>query len=100
MPPIDSQGWVTSRRYGDQDYGQVLGLFLNERMESVRWLRSLPDPQWGSAYQHSKFGLMTPELFLANWVAHDNLHIRQIIQRKYHYLESNASVPLDYAGNG
>lgn len=99
MPSIDPQGWVTSRRYGEQDYGQVLGLFLNARIESVRWLRSLSDPQWGSAYQHPKFGSMTAELFLTNWLAHDYLHIRQIIQRKYQYLEFNASVPLDYAGN-
>src|SRR5580704_17419538 len=41
MPPIDPQGWVTSRKYMEQDYEKVLESFLDEREQSVAYLVSL-----------------------------------------------------------
>jgi hypothetical protein len=34
---------------------------------------------------------MSAEMFLANWLAHDYLHIRQLIRLRYHYLEHAAA---------
>jgi hypothetical protein len=42
---------------------------------------------------------MTAMLFLSNWLAHDYLHIRQIIKLKFDYLEKMTGEGLSYAGD-
>jgi hypothetical protein len=37
-------------------------------------------------------------MFLHNWLAHDYLHIRQIIRIKYDYLKKTSGEILLYAG--
>lgn len=99
MPPIDPQGWVTARKYIEQDYEKVLGQFIAERERSVTYLLFLYEPAWGNTYQHPKLGPVSAGLFLNNWLAHDYLHIRQITATKYACLKANAGVPLGYAGD-
>jgi hypothetical protein len=99
MPPIDPVGWVKSRNYAGQDLHLKLEEFTHERTKSVAWLYSLEDRDWSKVYIHPKQGEMTAALFLANWLAHDLLHFRQITRIKYEYLKLNAGVPLDYAGD-
>jgi hypothetical protein len=98
LPQIDPPGWVTARRYMDQDFATVLERFLAERDKSVDWLWSLDAPPWRNAHPHPRFGPMSAELFLVNWVAHDHHHIRQINNLRYGYLHSTSPEPLDYAG--
>ena len=99
LPSIDPVGWVTSRKYMDQDFENTVRNFLAEREQSVAWLKSLENPAWKNAHHHPKFGPMSAEMFLANWLAHDYLHLRQIIRLRYHYLEQAAAeVKLRYAG--
>lgn len=99
LPSIDPVGWVTSRNYMAKDYATVVRDFLHEREQSVHWLRSLQSPDWKSAHHHHKFGPLSAEMFLANWVAHDYLHIRQILRVKYAYLkQATSEVSLVYAG--
>lgn len=97
-PPIDPEGWVISRKYSEQDYHEMLQRFLHEREQSVDWLRSLQSPPWDSTYVHPKYGPMSAEFFLINWLAHDMLHIRQILRVRYHYLAQSTSESLLYAG--
>ena len=99
LPPIDPQGWVTSRKYMEQDYDAMLDSFLNERDQSVLCLRGLRSPDWEQTYVHPKLGAMPASLFLHNWLAHDYLHFRQITATKYAYLKAHSTDPLDYAGN-
>lgn len=99
LPKIDPVGWVKERQYTDQDYNKMCSLFLQERQQSVNWLKSLESPQWDQAYIHPVRGEMSAALFLSNWLAHDYLHIRQIIRIKYNFLKQLSSEPLDYAGN-
>ena len=33
LPPIDPEGWVTSRKYAEQDYQRSLERFIQERAE-------------------------------------------------------------------
>lgn len=99
MQPIDPQGWVTARKYMEQDFSSKLEQFLTERETSVKWLRSLHTPNWDNAYQHPKFGAMTAKMFLANWLAHDYLHIRQILSVRFEYLKQRSEEDLGYAGN-
>lgn len=99
LPSIDPVGWVTARNYMGKNYETVVQDFLKEREQSVQWLRSLQSPDWKSAHHHHKFGPMSAEMFLANWLAHDYLHIRQILRLKYEYLkQATSEVSLRYAG--
>lgn len=99
LPPINPAGWVKERSYVQQDFQLTLTDFLQERDHSVEWLRSLDVPNWDNAYEHPKLGPMSAYLFLSNWLAHDYLHIRQILFLKRGYHEATANEPLDYAGN-
>ena len=81
-----------------QNFNNTINNFLNERAESVRWLRSIDLSLLKNAYQHPKVGPVSGELLLTNWLAHDYLHFRQITKLKYDYLKSTAGQPLDYAG--
>lgn len=98
LPPIDPVGWVNSRHYLQQDYHSKVELFLEERRQSVAWLRSLQSPKWDNAHQHPKFGPMSGKLFLSNWLAHDYLHLRQIIRLRFEYLHHLTGEWLNYAG--
>ena len=98
-PSIDPQGWVSSRKYLDQDFDMKLNEFLEERALSIAWLKSLADPKWENAYQHPKLGPMSAGLFLANWLAHDYIHIRQLNRLAYEFHQDQSGIDLSYAGN-
>jgi hypothetical protein len=98
MPKIDPLSWVSERRYMEQDYENKISAFLSEREESVKWLQSLDNPNWKNAYNHPKVGPISAEFLLANWLAHDYLHFRQITRTKYLYLKEHSGMSLDYAG--
>jgi len=98
LPTFDPTKWPKERAYLQQNYDEKVYNFLNERDQSLDWLQSLKNPQWDNAYQHPKLGEMSASLFLANWLAHDYLHIRQILTLKFKYLEQLSQEPLTYAG--
>lgn len=98
LAPIDPAGWVKSRNYIEQNYDEMLDKFLNERDSYVEWLLSLKDPKWDNAHMHPKFGAMSAELFFVNWLAHDLLHLRQILKLKHDYLKQSTKEDLGYAG--
>ena len=98
-PPFDPLVWVRERNYIGQDYNEVLKRFMDERDTSIKWLESIENPGWENTYHHPKLGPMSAELFLTNWLAHDYLHIRQIIKLKFNYLKEISSINLDYAGS-
>lgn len=98
MLKIDPVAWITEREYMAQDHDAMLKRFLEERDGSVAWLRGLKDPKWANAYIHPKVGPISAEFLLANWVAHDIHHIRQVNAMRYAYLKESCGVGLDYAG--
>lgn len=97
--PINPEGWVEERNYIEQDYDEMLFTFLKQRNTSVEFLRSLKNAPWKNTHKHPSLGDMSAELFLANWLAHDHLHIRQIIKLKYDFLKDVSGQDLSYAGN-
>lgn len=99
LPAIAPADWVTERKYLQQDYSEMLEKFLKERDKSIHWLQSLNNPPWDNTHQHPKLGPMTAKLFFTNWLAHDYLHIRQIIKLKYDRLKALSGEDLSYAGN-
>jgi hypothetical protein len=97
-PPIDPQGWVTSRGYNQRNLDERLEAFLEERRRSLDWLRGLT-PDWEAGYQ-TPFGFMKAGDMFAAWVAHDGLHIRQLVELRRARLEMMV-IPYDlqYAGD-
>lgn len=98
-PPIDPQGWVVSRRYNERSLGASLEGYLTERDASLVWLRSLDAPDLERAKQ-APWGIMTAGDMLAAWVAHDVLHLRQLVELLYAY-QSEGVRPYSnrYAGD-
>lgn len=97
--PIDPVGWVTSKAYIKQDYKSKVAQWIREREASLAWLNALESPNWESFLVHDKLGKMSAGLFLENWVAHDFIHLRQIIRTKRAYLDSQTREDLSYAGS-
>lgn len=99
LNPIDPASWPKERRYLELNYDEVLNKFLLERETSVIWLKSLENPKWQQAFLHPKLGAQSAAHLLANWLAHDYHHIRQINALKRDYLKIISGDDLTYAGN-
>jgi len=97
-PPFNPLDWVTERDYKNQDYTTKLNQFIKAREQSIIWLKSLENPNWHHSFEHPKVGELSAKFFLNNWLAHDYLHMRQIIKLKFDYLEFQSGTNLDYAG--
>lgn len=95
---IDPVGWVTAKKYINQDYDLKVREWIKERQDSIAFLRGLVQPDWNSTLIHPDLGTMSAGLFLSNWLAHDYIHIRQINRTKRAYLNHIAGESLDYAG--
>lgn len=99
-PAISPAEWVIERQYSQRNFDESLANFLNEREKSLTWLARLSNPDWKQSYHHPQIGKISGEQMLANWLAHDYLHIRQIVRMKYDYLATIAApLSLAYAGN-
>lgn len=98
FPPINPQAWVKERNYNSRDFAGSLENFLKEREKSLSWLASLSAPDWEHTYHSGDFSIRAGDIF-ASWVAHDQLHMRQIIELQRD-LTVRASTPyqVDYAG--
>lgn len=97
-PPFNTMDWVKEHKYMEQDYDDMVNKLLNERDASIYWLKELKKPNWDNSYEHPKLGKITASYYLDNWLAHDYLHIRQIIKQKFDYFNSQTSENLEYAG--
>ena len=97
-PPFNPIDWVTEHNYKKQDYYLMLSKFVEEREKSITWLQSLKNPNCNNSFEHSKLGHLTAKYFFDNWLAHDYLHIKQIIKLKFNYLEYKSGSNLNYSG--
>ena len=97
-PPFNPVNWVSERNYISQNYNEKLSAFLEEREHSLMWLSKLEDLNWENSFDHPKLGTLSAKYFLTNWLAHDYLHIRQILKLKFDYLNNQSIEGLDYAG--
>jgi hypothetical protein len=97
-PKIDPQGWVTQRHYDQQNLDDTLLRFEAEREKSLSWLAGLPAPDWDAAVTQS-WGTLSAGDMLAAWLAHDLLHLRQLVDLRYKITKAaNQPYQLDYAG--
>jgi len=98
-PPIDPEGVAIERNYNGQDMARVLERFVREREASVKWLRSIEDPNWDNAYVHPKFGPIRVGEVMVSWAAHDQLHLRQIAKRMFEMnVRDGSPYATDYGG--
>jgi hypothetical protein len=96
---IDPQGWVTARKYNEQDFIEMQVKFFDERRKSLDWLIDLSDADWEITYT-SEFGSVLAGEMFASWIAHDNLHIRQLVElMRLHVEEITQPYGIGYAGD-
>jgi hypothetical protein len=97
-PAIDPQGWVTERAYNQRNFSEALAAFLEERDRSLAWLRGFSEQDWEVASE-APFLRITAGDMLVSWLAHDNLHIRQLVElQRVRLLRLAAPYDVRYAG--
>ncbi len=97
-PPIDPAGWVTARQYNERELEGSLAAFWSAREESLAWLRTLASPDWEATYA-APWGEISAADLLASWVAHDLLHLRQLVELRWLLTTAElAPCNVEYAG--
>lgn len=97
--PIKPAEWVKERGYIERDFNDSLNNFLSERKKSIEWLKTINVSDLEKTVIHPRFGKFNAGQMLSCWLAHDMLHIRQILHLQYQYLEESIEpYTLDYAG--
>lgn len=97
--PIAPQAWVKLRKYNEQDFRMMKGKFFRERKKSLGWLRGLEKEDWNIKYK-TKWRTMRAGDMFASWVAHDNLHIRQLTELRRARIQRIAKpYHIEYAGD-
>lgn len=97
--PIDPEGWVMERNYNGQNFVESQKRFFAERNKSLEWLKGLANADWETTYT-SQFGSMKAGDMFASWIAHDNLHIRQLVELRRARIEQiTKPYPIEYAGD-
>lgn len=96
---IDPAGWVTARGYIDQELDVALEDFQAERRHSLSWLRALAAPDLSVARPTPGGFMLAAGELLAGWVAHDLLHLRQIVRLLHERAAADAApFGVGYAG--
>jgi hypothetical protein len=95
---IDPQGWILGRKYNEQDFERSKEAFFTRRAKSLAWLESLESADWETTHA-DQYGSVTAGEMFASWVAHDNLHIRQLVELRRARIETITNpYPIEYAG--
>ncbi len=98
-PEIAPKAWVLEKNYNQQALDHTLSRFGSEREKSIDWLKNLTYPDWHISIKFT-WGKLSAGDMLVSWLAHDLLHIRQLVELRYHLTESgNLPFNLEYAGN-
>lgn len=96
---IDPQGWITERKYNEQNFAEAQEKFFIERRASLEWLKTIAESDWDTTYT-SEYGSVTAGEMLSCWIAHDNLHLRQLVELRRVRIENlTKPYPIEYAGD-
>jgi hypothetical protein len=99
-PPIDPQGWVSARQYNDRDLEETIEQLASERAKSLQWLSELDDEALATSAEAPWGDEINAGDMLAAWVAHDLLHLRQLVELCYGLRQKSAEpYSGDYAGD-
>ena len=95
---IDPQSWITERKYNEQNFLEMHAKFFAERKKSLEWLKGISNSDWDLTYS-SEYGSVSAGEMFSCWVAHDNLHIRQLVElRRVRIEQITKPYPIEYAG--
>ncbi len=98
-PPIHPGAWVTERKYNERDLEQSLNEFLAERAQSLNFLKGLESVDWDTSMK-TPFGERKAGDLLCSWVAHDLLHMRQLVELRWARLQTfTGPYDIEYAGD-
>jgi hypothetical protein len=87
------------RKYNEQNFIEMQGKFFAERDQSLEWLQGLSEVGWETTYT-SQYGSMKAGELFASWVAHDNLHVRQLVELRRNWIERMVRpYDIQYAGD-
>jgi hypothetical protein len=97
-PEIDPKNWGNGKAEGPVSLAQLMLDFKAERETSIAWLNALREPDWEATITF-EWGSLSAGDLLASWLAHDLLHLRQLVALQYH-LTARESQPfeVEYAG--
>jgi hypothetical protein len=99
-PPNDPQNNIVNRHYNERDLKESLNNFLQERQKSLNWLRELGEVDWEKSEVAPWGWTMHAGDMFASWVAHDILHLRQLVE--LHWAITNQALQpysTKYAGD-
>lgn len=96
---IDPQRWVIDRKYNEQNFVEMQDKFFAERGKSLNRLQQISGSDWDTTYT-SDYGSVSAGEMFASWIAHDNLHIRQLVELRRLRIENiTKPYPIEYAGD-
>jgi hypothetical protein len=96
---INPPAWVVERRYNTRDFRDMKEKFFGERSRSLDWLKGLAQANWDATYASPLGSMKAGEMF-ASWVAHDNLHLRQLVELRRARVERiSQPYSVAYAGD-
>ncbi len=97
---IDPEGRVIERDWNrNGNIEELLWILMTERASALARLRVLPAPDWGRTFRHPSLGPLSAADLLVSWVAHDQLHMRQVLRRLFELSQDSAGAgSTDYAG--
>ena len=96
---IDPQAWIMERKYNEQNLIEMQEKFFAERKQSLEWLNTVSHVDWSITYT-SEYGSVSASEMLSCWIAHDNLHIRQLVELRRKHIEHITNPDdLQYAGD-
>lgn len=97
-PEFKPQKLVTEKAYNQRELASSIQNFLDERQKSLDWLQTLSSPNWEATMTRDWGSISAGNMFTA-WVAHDLLHMRQLVELRYAWLvQQVAPYEVDYAG--
>jgi hypothetical protein len=97
--PIAPQAWVKLRKYNERNFKTMRRKFFDEREKSLAWLKGIRNTNWRTTHT-SQFGSMRAGDMFASWIAHDNLHIRQLVELRRARIEKiTKPYHIQYAGD-
>lgn len=96
---IDPPDWVLGRAYNETLLNEAIVAFIEERAESLSFLRSLRDQEvdWDKQIE-TGFGPISAGEVFASWVEHDNLHLRQLVELRHQITMRTTAYDTGYAG--
>lgn len=78
LTPHDEQHWYANRNTSRDQLTELLSDFNLQRLASLQVIAMLRDADWERSGFQPEYGRFTGEEWLARWVEHDTVHIRQI----------------------